>query len=186
MLDLRGKLRLTLDIDCGPMGTSAEGARLTLFKKRGESYRHVVLKLISYGLFYHPELQVEVSAEQHHKPDLVRFNARNEPVQWVECGTTRRRKLDRISSRNRLTFIDIVKPSGGEMRQYALSCAGHLRHPERVRYFGFRPDFVPELTDRLYDHAHLILSVPGEAWTDLHVDLDGERISTPIEREGPG
>ncbi|MCB9763392.1 MAG: YaeQ family protein [Alphaproteobacteria bacterium] len=180
MLQLRGRLHLDLLIDNETMGVRDAQAPLSLSKRSGESYQHVLLKLLGFVLFYHPELQVEVSAGQHHKPDLVRFDARGEPVQWVECGLIKRRKLDRISARNKLTFIDVIKATETEMRSYARSTRGHLRAPERVRYFGFRRGFVDELAEAVYDHATVRARVTGPRWDALVALIDDIELHTPV------
>ena len=81
------KIEFTLNSD--PLEIYGGAGELALHKEMGESYRHLALKMVSYFLFYHPELEIERSAQQHYKPDLLRVDAGGTPLQWIDCGTRR-------------------------------------------------------------------------------------------------
>lgn len=155
------KLNLNIDLDITHMPLQVYGARERIFlrKTAGESLHHVMMKLLSYVLFYHHALLIEAYADQHHKPDLVRFNERGEPVQWVDCGQTSLQKLERISTRNRLTFIDIVKLTRGELSSYEQQARTRLSRPERVRYWAFEPGFVDALCELIQRRTQITATV---------------------------
>ncbi len=162
-----------------PRGWYESDARLFLVKKSGESLEHVLMKLLSHLLFYHPDLEVEVSADQHYKPDLVRFDDRGEPVQWIECGTTKIDKLDRITRRNDRCTIQIVKPNPHVLRRYAREAEDRIRYPERVAYTSFREDYLDELAG-LIERRHELVAVISPEYEHLFVTVDETTTETPI------
>jgi len=186
VLDL--KLQLVLDVTLHDAAAGWRGVeeRVFLTKRRGESLDHVLMKLCGWLLFYHPELRIELSAEQHYKPDLVRLDERGDPVQWIDCGHTALRKLDRIASKNRKTTIDIIKPVERELRLFKAAADEKIARPERVRYFAFREGFLEELGTRVRGRHQLIATVTGaQESLDLAIDPetdDATEISTPIIR----
>jgi len=179
MLGLRLQLQIDLQLDNPAVGAQGVRERVFLLKKRGESLDHVLMKLLAYGLFYSPELKIEVSAEQHYKPDLLRVDERGEPVQWVDCGSTALRKLDRITRRNRKTVIDIVKRTERELRLFKESADERIDRPERVRYWAFADGFIERLGERVRGR-HTLRMVVDEQRTRLVLWLDEELLETPI------
>lgn len=149
MLNVRLNINVELTLNHEPFHLYGELARVFLRKNRGESLRHVMMKFMSYVLLYHEDLLIEASADQHYKPDLVRFNLRGEPLQWVDCGKTSIHKLDRISRKNQETLIDIVKATPGELAAYHEQARERIALPERVRYWSFGGRFIDELGELL-------------------------------------
>lgn len=179
MLELRMALNINLELNHGPLGLYGVKARVLLTKRRGESLRHVLMKLLGYMLFYHPELRVEMSAHQHYKPDLLRVDATGQPVQWIDCGQTALLKLDRISQRNPETWIDIIKATPGELALYQQHAQRRLRYPERVRYWSFEPTFISQL-GALIQGRHEVIATVSEDYKALYLLIDGVTISSPI------
>ncbi len=181
---LRRKLNIDFTITNGPLEVYGAESRAFFIKGRGESMRHVMMKLMSYIMFYQENLLIEAPADQHHKPDLVRFNLRNEPIQWIDCGQTSIQKLERISSRNRLTYIEIVKATMGELESYYKQANARLANPERVRYWSFRDYFIEELGELLHGR-HEITATISAGHTDAYLLID-DRIDlrTPIHYLG--
>ena len=181
MLDLKLQLVLDVRLHHAARGVGDLRERVFLTKKRGESLDHVLMKLLSWLLFYHPELRIEVSADQHYKPDLVRLDERGAPLQWVDCGQTALRKLDRIASRNRKTTIDIVKPSARELRLFKDAADAKITRPERVRYFAFRDGFLDELAALIRSRHQIEATVEGDA-ASIALTVDGTLVSSPVVR----
>jgi uncharacterized protein YaeQ len=179
MLGLRLQLQIELEIENEAVGARRASERLFLVKKPGESLEHVLMKLLSYVLFFDPGLEVEASAEQHYKPDLLRLDERGEPVQWIDCGSTSLRKLDRITQRNRRSFIDIVKPSERELRLFKEAADRKLERPERVRYWAFADGFLDRLAERIHGR-HGVRARVDAARSRLELEVDGEPLATPI------
>lgn len=158
--------------------------RLLLRKNSGESMQHVAMKLLSFGLFYHPQLDVERAVGQHYKPDLTRSDDRGHIVQWIECGSTSIRKLDRVTRDNPYAVVKIVKPTGRAARLYRERARLELRRPERVEYLGFEAGFVDRLASRLSsrhdvvfvvtaDPMHIYAAVDDESLDSSVLDLEG-------------
>lgn len=179
MLELRMALNINLELNHSPLNLYGVQARVLLTKRRGESLRHVMMKLLGYMLFYHPELRVEMSAQQHYKPDLLRVDATGQPVQWIDCGQTALLKLDRISQRNPETWIDIIKSTPGELALYQQHAQKRLRYPERVRYWSFEPTFIRQL-GALIHGRHEVIATVSEDYKALYLLIDGVTISSPI------
>ena len=180
MLGLRLQLQIDLEID-NAVGVRGARARLFLVRKRGEWLDPVLMKLLAYVLFFHPGLQVEASAEQRYKPDLLRLDERGDPVQWIDCGSTALRKLDRITRRNRKTPIDIVKRGERELRLFKDAADRKIERPERVRYYAFADGFVERLGERLQGR-HLVRAEVDAARSRLRLVVDGEPLETPVVR----
>ncbi|MGC4123093.1 MAG: YaeQ family protein [Myxococcales bacterium] len=181
MLGLKLQLVLEVRLNHAALGVRDLRERVFLTKKRGESLDHVLMKFLSWLLFYHPELRIEVEADQHYKPDLVRFDERGAPLQWVDCGQTALKKLDRIASKNRKTLIDIVKPTERELRLFKDAADSKIARPERVRYFAFRDGFLNELAERVHGRHQVEATVVGDA-EGLELVIDGVAISSPVVR----
>jgi len=177
------KLQLVLDVRLhhAALGVHDLRERVFLTKKRGESLDHVLMKFLSWLLFYHPDLRIEVPADQHYKPDLVRFDERGAPLQWVDCGQTAIKKLDRIASRNRKTLIDIVKPTERELRLFKDAADSKISRPERVRYFAFRDGFLDELAELIHSRHEVEATVDGDAEA-LELTVDGTVVASRIVR----
>ena len=183
---LRRKLTIDFTIPNEPLEVYGAESRAFFIKGRGESMRHVMMKLMSYIMFYQEDLLIEASADQSHKPDLVRFNMRNEPLQWIDCGQTSLQKLDRISSssRNRMTYIEIVKATLGELESYYKQADTRLANPERVRYWSFRDYFIEELGEILHGR-HKITATVSAGHTHVYLLIDDRvDLRTPIHLLG--
>lgn len=180
-LEIARRIQVDLVLSHEAAGAWGVEERLFVDKKAGESLTHVLMKLCSYMAFYRPGLAIEVSADQHYKPDLVRFNDDNEPVQWIDCGKTALRKLDKITKKNRLTRITIVKPTRYELERYKALADKRLELPERVDYVTFRRGFLEELAALMGPRVRIEANVPG-AGGHLYIMIGGRPIDTPIVR----
>ena len=170
--NMRVKLKLKLVLNHEPLGLYGVERALIMIKRSGESMQHVMMKLLSYLTFYHQDLLIEARADQHYKPDLVRFNLRGDPVQWVDCGATSLKKLDAISRKNYETYIDIVKKSRSELALYKLQADPRLVYPERVRYWTFGRAFLDELCGMMTSRHTLHVTITAE-YSGLYLMVDG-------------
>lgn len=64
------------------------GESLRLWQSPGESYEHVLMKALAYGIFEpeYPGLLVERRVGLRYKPDLIAIDEKGEFELWVECG----------------------------------------------------------------------------------------------------
>lgn len=176
-------LRLSLNIDLTlnhqPKELYGLQRRVLLRKGARESSRHVMMKLMAMLMFYHDDLVIEGSAHQHYKPDLVRLNAQQEPVQWIDCGHTSIKKLNRITQRNHETTVDIVKATPGELAMYRREAQRQLRYPERVDYWSFERQFIRALGARVHGRHALVATVTPEM-ESVYLSIDGYEMHTPL------
>ena len=155
---------------------------VSLARNPGETPEHIYMKLVSYFMFFHEDLQIEVSANQHYKPDLVRLDERGDPLQWIDCGSTALRKLEKLVVKNKRTHIDIVKRTENELRSYRLQAEKRLENVhDRVRFFAFDDGFIEGLIPHLESRHKVTATVMGE-WEQLYLDVDGKSFETKIRR----
>jgi len=86
--------------------------KLIILKKTSdESLNHIILKFLAYLFFFNDNLQIEINASQHYKPDLVKFDEELtwKVTKWIECGVVDLKKLLKISKHNRQAEIYIFK-----------------------------------------------------------------------------
>lgn len=177
------KIEYTLNNDV--LGLYGAQGSVSLARNPGETPGHIYMKLLSYFMFFHDDLQIEVTANQHYKPDLVRLDERGDPLQWVDCGSTALRKLEKLVVKNKRTHIDIVKRTESELRSYRLQAEKRLDNlHERVRFFSFDDGFVDGLEPYLTSRHQVTATVMGE-WEQLYLDVDGRSFETQIRRGGP-
>ncbi len=170
-LGIRLHLNISLTLNHVPYGLYGEESRQFLRKGRGESQRHVMMKLLSAILFYHEDLEIEASASQHFKPDLVRLDEQSRPVQWIDCGQTSLQKLDKISSKNKRTFIDIVKATPGELSSYKTQADTRLKHPERVRYWSFSDGLIARLGEICRARHDVVVTIT-QGYEQIYLVID--------------
>jgi uncharacterized protein YaeQ len=172
-------LHFDYELNHTPLHLYGESGTVTLFKTKGEGMPHIAMKLVSYLLFFHPDLQIEKTANQNWKPDLVCFDDAGNPTQWIDCGATKRHKLDRISVKNKKTYIDIIKKNVQSAENYKAFVEKTLRQPERVRYWSFDKEFLEKLCLRMKGR-HKVVATITENMEHLYFEIDGELLSTRI------
>ncbi len=168
-----------------PGGHYGVEERVFLRKKRGESMHHVVMKLLSYLLYYRSGLAIEVGVGGHYKPDVVAMNARGEPVLWIDCGTTGVDKLGRLVERYPEATVVIVKQREGALRRYRQSAISTLGEEAltSVVWVAVGRDLVEWLCRRLSGRHSLEVTVPDGA-TAVYLTLDGESGRGEVMRVG--
>ncbi len=172
-------MRCNVTISNAPLEIADVEERLILRKGEGESIEHVAMKLLAYVLFYHPGLEIERSLDRHYKPDLVRTDDRGEVVQWIECGSTTVRKLDRLTRSNPYATIKIVKATASAARIYQEQAEEVLRLPERVHYLGFEGGFVTAVGARLWKQNEVGAFV-SEHYDRVYLDVAGETLQSAL------
>lgn len=177
-IDRRGRLNVTwtrTDIETGAFVED----RTFLEKKKGESLRHVAMKLLAYLVWYDPALEIERDLGQHYKPDVVSVDLTGQPLIWMDCGQTSAKKLETIVKKNRETRFWFVKPTPGEMEKFARVVAKRVVDPARVEFVSFTNNLAMWTAERLHSRHNVVLSLAGN---QLWVELDGEMIESEIVR----
>jgi uncharacterized protein YaeQ len=87
------------------------GERMTLYKRAGESYEHVLMKALGYAMFRptYPQLEIERRIGLRYKPDLVALDATNQIEFWGECGAVSFRKIAWLAKHSGARRIVIFK-----------------------------------------------------------------------------
>jgi len=171
--------------------------KLVLEQMKGEAEAHIILKLLSYLIFYRQGMKIEHRVEQHFKPDLVVEGANFQPVLWVDCGNTAIRKLDKVATKNHNCDIYIVKENSRQLDAYFQKAKKRVKRIERVRFICFDDGFVAALVNRLRrtnevtfnllqsdDKDSIVLAFNGENYTSTIKKLSDAQGNNRILRKG--
>ena len=123
--------------------------KMILVKNDFELRSHVVLKLLSFMLYYDSRLQIEVSVDMHYKPDLVIVGDHGVPEVWIDCGHVAPKKVESLSGKLKSARLCVVKENQREMNEFRKLMDKKLDHPERIEYLSFDKGFVSGLAESL-------------------------------------
>ena len=144
------------------------GRRVRLWKRRGESYEHVLMKALGYAMFVgeFPELEIERRVGLRYKPDLVARGGDGQFLFWGECGATGVRKTAWLLKHARVERLALFKIGRG-VAQLAEALRAEIppryRPPGRLSLINFAEDVV-ELT-----LARRVERVPKDWYTETAV-----------------
>lgn len=160
-MSLRARSRIQLDVELHHGPSNRWGLQLRVFaiKLRGESMRHVAMKLLSWIAWHRDGLEIERSVDQHHKPDVVHVDEQGRPTLWIDCGATRLTKLERIQRANRDCRFVIVKPSVGEITKYAAASRRRLTDTRSIEWVTFGEGYTSTFAERLHHRHRLTVTV---------------------------
>lgn len=142
------------------------GERVTLHKKIGESYEHVLMKALAYALFrpQFPKLVIEQRIGLRYKPDLVALNDLGKAEFWGECGQVGLRKISWIAKHSGVHQLALFKFDiipNHFISQVRDQVEARYRPPQRIRLFNFNSnvlnqageefDEVPEIWYQRFD-----------------------------------
>lgn len=111
--------------------------KLILVKNDSERREHVVLKLLSYILFYDPRLKVEPDLGMHFRPDLAIEGDHGVPEMWIDCGQISLDKAEKLSRKLRTTRLIFVKASVQELMRYKATVDKKVEFASRIEYLAF-------------------------------------------------
>jgi len=123
--------------------------KLVLVKAESEHREHVVLKMLSYLLFYEEGLQIETEIDMHYKPDLVVPGDFGIPKLWIDCGDIALRKVRNLSGKLKNTRFVLVKASKSELEKFKKLMENKVEHYERIEYLAFDKGFVSSIAETL-------------------------------------
>lgn len=130
------------------------GERLTVHKKHGESYEHVLMKTLGYALFrpVYPQLEIERRTGGRYKPDLVALDEQGKPEFWGECGHVGLRKivwLAKHSGARHLALFKMDITAKHFIEQVRHEVEPRYRPPARIVLFNFDASVVKEAAEEL-------------------------------------
>ncbi len=87
------------------------GQRMRLWQRNGESYEHILMKALSYAMFYekYPTLEIEMKVGLRYKPDLSVQTGERDFAFWGECGANSLRKTFWILKHTRTEKLVLFK-----------------------------------------------------------------------------
>jgi len=136
--------KFTFELSCPKVNE-----KLVLVKAETEHRAHVVLKLLSYLLFYDPRLAIEAAVDMHYKPDLSIPGDFGVPELWVDCGDIALRKVRNLSKKLKKTRFVLVKASKRELDQFKRVMENKVEHFEKIEYLAFEKGFVDSIAEAL-------------------------------------
>lgn len=131
--------------------------RLILVKELSELRNHVVMKLLSYLIFYTPELKVEASADMHYKPDLMIPGEHGVPKLWIDCGQVALKKIDALATKLKNTRVIFVKESKRELDVFKKMVDKKIDKGERLEFLSFDAGFISQVSNALQRTNHITL-----------------------------
>ena len=147
-------INFKFNIVCGE-----EKRLLVLRETIGESPQHIILKLLTYLLFFNDNLQVETTAFQHYKPDFVKFDEeQNWKVRkWIDCGVIDDKKLLKISKHNRQAEIYIFKNSKDSAQSLKDKIGKKASNTFNIRYCVFNKGELKIIQDLMLGRNGIII-----------------------------
>ncbi len=131
--------------------------KIIFVKAEGELRNHVVLKLLAYLLYYHPEMKIDVSADMHYKPDLFIPGEHNVPQLWIDCGKIALRKVESLAGKLKHTRVIFIKETKRELDVFKKLVGRKVEEGSRLEFLAFEPGFVSSLANALERTNHLTL-----------------------------
>lgn len=118
------------------------GQRITLYKKNGESYEHVLMKALGFAMFrpQFPNLEIEKRIGLRYKPDLIALNELGKAEFWGECGQVGLRKIAWIAKHSGTRQLALFKfniTADHFIAQVRDEVEARYRPPSRIRLFNF-------------------------------------------------
>lgn len=118
------------------------GQRVTLHKKNGESYEHVLMKALGFAMFrpQFPHLEIEKRIGLRYKPDLIALDERGKAMFWGECGQVGLRKIGWIAKHSGARQLALFKfdiTADHFISQVREQVEARYRPPSRIRLFNF-------------------------------------------------
>lgn len=137
------------------------GQRVTLHKKTGESYEHVLMKALGYAMFQprFPRLEIEKRIGLRYKPDLIALDDFGKAVFWGECGQVSLRKICWIAKHSGARQLALFKfdiTPQHFISQVRAEVEARYRTPSRITLFNF--DKI------IMDEAGTVLDDVPQSW----------------------
>lgn len=134
------------------------GRRARLWKRRGESYEHVLMKALGYAMYVEefPRLEIETKVGLRYKPDLV---ARRDEADyrsrqflfWGECGQTSVRKaawLVKHADVGRLVLFKMIASPGALAAELRAEIGARYLAGGRLQIVNFAAGVVEQTLSR--------------------------------------
>jgi uncharacterized protein YaeQ len=130
--------------------------RITLHKKSGESYEHVLMKALGYALYrpQFPQLEIERRIGGRYKPDLIALDKQGKPEFWGECGKVGLRKVAWLAKHSGAQQVVLFKfdiTADFFLAQVRAEIEQRYRAAGRLQLYNFSRVILEEAGERLDD-----------------------------------
>lgn len=158
----------------------SEKRLIVLREAIGESSQHIILKLLAYLLFFDDNLQIEIEAFQHYKPDLVKFDEEQtwKVIKWIDCGAVDDKKLLKISKHNHQAEIYIFKDNKDSAQSLKDKVIKKASNVSNIRYCVFNKDDLKIIQELMIQRNEIII--------ENYSDIGGGRLGLIFNNEKIG
>ncbi len=152
------------------------GRRVRLWKREGETYRHVLLKALGYAMFVeeYPDLEIELPVGLRYKPDLVALAADGDGLNqrgarfrfWGECGLVTMRKVAWLLKHGQIERLALFKIDCGVVplvKELREAVGARYRQAGRLTLVNFVGDIEARTASRR------IARVPKSWYTEVEI-----------------
>jgi hypothetical protein len=152
------------------------GRRVRLWKREGETYRHVLLKALGYAMFVeeYPDLEIELRVGLRYKPDLVALAAVDNGHSsrgarfrfWGECGLVTMRKVAWLLKHGQIERLALFKIDCGLaplVKELRDAVEARYRRPGRLTLVNFVGDIETRTATRHIER------VPRSWYTEVQI-----------------
>ena len=149
----------------------SEKRLINLRETPNESLDHIILKLLAYLVFFDENIQIEIGAFQHYKPDLIKFDEKEtwKAVKWIDCGVISPKKLLKISKHNREAEIYIFKSNEESALSLKNKITNKKRNNPNIHYFVFNKEQINIIKQSLDNRSTIKIFKTAESnYLDLN------------------
>ena len=159
--------------------------RIIIAQEDTDTIEHVMLKMLSYVLFYRERLEMNINLHQDSipfKPDLVQLNYELRPILWVECGGCNVGKLDKLAVKVPDAEIWVVKKSVDDVEQLVRAMAKEELRRNRYHLIGLDGEVFGELCGLLGSRNDFTWVGGGLEAGELQFDFNGLWFDAPFTK----
>lgn len=150
--------------------------KIVIVNRTAENPEFVLLKLLSFALFFRERLHLDLPLEPDlipFIPDIVQLDYQLQPALWIECHEAMPQKLKKIATKLPQTEIWIAKPSLEEAQDLLALLEKNKLRPGRYNIVAFPSELINELTQLLEPRNQLFWSSASFLPPNLQFDFNG-------------
>jgi len=124
------------------------GQKVRLWRRGGESYEHILMKVLGYAMFIreYPTLEIEIKVGLRYKPDLIARDAAGEFLFWGEAGANSLRKTAWLLKHTRTRKLVLFK-IGASRQQFIEQLRAEISPKYRAERRLILINFVSDIRD---------------------------------------
>lgn len=158
--------------------------RLIVGRQEEESAVHIVLKALSFLLFYRERIQIGGHLYTDNipfVPDLLQLSYEGHPTFWAECGESEPARLKKIVAKAPDAEIWWVREKEGEMDRMCAQLKKAGVRPGRIKMLGIPDELVQNLCQSLQAKNEIFWMPASFEPPGLQFDFNSEWIESPFE-----